>query len=67
MALTVNTNVASLTSQRNLARLTRTAAARRSSVCRPACALIVRKDDAAGLAISERFTSQIKRFEPGRS
>jgi len=59
MAATINTNVASLTAQRNLgmsqASLS-TAIQRLSSGLRINSA----KDDAAGLAISERFTSQIR-------
>lgn len=59
MALTVNTNVSSLNAQRNLntsqASLT-TAMQRLSSGMRVNSA----KDDAAGLAISQRFTAQIR-------
>nr|WP_315252247.1 flagellin [uncultured Duganella sp.] len=59
MAQVINTNVASLNSQRNLtssqANLT-TSLQRLSSGLRINSA----KDDAAGLAISERFTSQIR-------
>lgn len=59
MALTVNTNVSSLNAQRNLstsqASLT-TSMQRLSSGLRINSA----KDDAAGLSISERFTSQIR-------
>ena len=59
MTLTVNTNVSSLNAQRNLnasqASLT-TSMQRLSSGLRINSA----KDDAAGLAISERFTSQIR-------
>lgn len=59
MALTVNTNISSLNAQRNLnmsqASLT-TSLQRLSSGLRINSA----KDDAAGFAISERFTSQIR-------
>lgn len=59
MAQIINTNIASLTAQRNLSRsessLT-TSLQRLSSGLRINSA----KDDAAGLAISERFSSQIK-------
>ena len=59
MALTINTNIASLTAQRNLTdsqNQLSTSLSRLSSGLRINSA----KDDAAGLAISERFTSQIK-------
>jgi flagellin len=59
MASTINTNVASLTAQRNLGASQtslNTYIHRLSSGLRINSA----KDDAAGLAISERFTSQIK-------
>ncbi|VAW74000.1 Flagellin protein FlaA [hydrothermal vent metagenome] len=59
MPLTINTNVASLTSQRNLARSQSelgVSLQRLSSGLRINSA----KDDAAGLAISERFTTQIR-------
>ncbi|MDD2544929.1 MAG: flagellin [Burkholderiaceae bacterium] len=59
MAAIINTNVASLTAQRNLganASALNTAISRLSSGLRINSA----KDDAAGLAISERFTSQIR-------
>ena len=59
MALTINTNVASLNAQRNLARSQgdlATSMARLSSGLRINSA----KDDAAGLAISDRMTSQIR-------
>ncbi|RTL19671.1 MAG: flagellin [Burkholderiales bacterium] len=58
MAQTINTNLASLTAQLNLSTTQRdlqTAITRLSSGLRINSA----KDDAAGLAISERFTSQI--------
>jgi len=59
MPQTINTNVASLTAQRNLNRSQgdlSVAVARLSSGLRINSA----KDDAAGMAISERFTSQIR-------
>jgi flagellin len=59
MALTINTNVASLNAQRNLAKSQgdlATAMERLSSGLRINSA----KDDAAGLAISDRMTSQIR-------
>ncbi|MDD2925561.1 flagellin [Rhodoferax sp.] len=59
MASTINTNVNSLTAQRNLgisANALSTSIQRLSSGLRINSA----KDDAAGLAISERFTSQIR-------
>ena len=59
MASTINTNIQSLTAQRNLATsqmAMATSMARLSSGLRINSA----KDDAAGLAISERFTSQIR-------
>jgi len=59
MALTVNTNVASLVAQNNLSKSgsqLNVALQRLSSGLRINSA----KDDAAGLAISERFTSQIR-------
>jgi flagellin len=59
MSQTINTNLASLTAQRNTARTQgdlNTAISRLSSGLRINSA----KDDAAGLAISERFTSQIR-------
>jgi flagellin len=64
MALTVNTNVASLTSQRNLGgsqEMLKTSLERLSTGLRINSA----KDDAAGLAISERFTAQIKGLNQG--
>ena len=59
MASTINTNVASLTAQRNLGN---SQASLNSSIQRLSSGLRINsaKDDAAGLAISERFTSQIK-------
>ena len=59
MAANINTNVSSLTAQRNLgvnSNALSTAIQRLSSGLRINSA----KDDAAGLAISERFTSQIR-------
>ena len=59
MAQIINTNVSSLTAQRNASRTQddlSTAVARLSSGLRINSA----KDDAAGLAISERFTAQIR-------
>ncbi len=59
MAMTINTNLASLTAQRNSSRTETdlsTAIARLSSGLRINSA----KDDAAGLAIAERFTAQIR-------
>ena len=59
MALTINTNVASLNAQRNLARSQgdlATSMERLSSGLRINSA----KDDAAGLAISDRMTAQIR-------
>ena len=59
MAQTINTNVASLNAQRNLNRsqgLLNTSLERLSTGLRINSA----KDDAAGLAISERFTTQIR-------
>ena len=59
MALSINTNVASLNAQRNLSRsqgLLNQSLERLSTGLRINSA----KDDAAGLAISERFTTQIR-------
>src|SRR5206468_10557829 len=59
MALTINTNLASLTAQGNSSRTQndlQTAITRLSSGLRINSA----KDDAAGLAIADRFTSQIR-------
>ena len=64
MSLTVNTNVASLTSQRNLGgsqEMLKTSLERLSTGLRINSA----KDDAAGLAISERFSAQIKGLNQG--
>ena len=59
MSQSINTNVMSLTAQRNSAKVSgdlSTSMARLSSGLR----INTAKDDAAGLAISERFTSQIR-------
>lgn len=64
MALTVNTNVASLTAQRQLGgsqSMLATSLERLSSGLRINSA----KDDAAGLAISERFSAQIRGLNQG--
>jgi flagellin len=59
MAQTINTNVASLNAQRNL---NRSQGLLNQSLERLSTGLRINsaKDDAAGLAISERFTTQIK-------
>ncbi|VAW73697.1 Flagellin protein FlaA [hydrothermal vent metagenome] len=59
MALTVNTNVASLNAQNNL---NKSSSQLNVSLQRLSSGLRINsaKDDAAGLAISERFTSQIR-------
>ncbi len=59
MALTVNTNVGSLNAQRNLAK---SQGALQKSMQRLSSGLRINsaKDDAAGLAISDRMTSQIR-------
>ncbi len=59
MASTINTNVSSLTAQRNLST---SQASLNTSIQRLSSGLRINsaKDDAAGLAISERFTSQIR-------
>jgi flagellin len=64
MALTVNTNIASLTAQRNL---TGSQNALSTSLQRLSSGLRINsaKDDAAGLAISERFTAQIRGLNQG--
>ena len=64
MTLTVNTNIASLTSQRNLSS---SQAVLKTSLERLSTGLRINsaKDDAAGLAISERFTAQIKGLNQG--
>jgi flagellin len=59
MSMMINTNLSSLNAQRNQSRTQNdlsTAIARLSSGLRINCA----KDDAAGLAISDRFTAQIR-------
>ena len=64
MPLTVNTNIASLTAQRNLTgsqNMLSTSLERLSSGLRINSA----KDDAAGLAISERFSAQIRGLNQG--
>jgi len=64
MALTVNTNIASLTAQRNL---TGSQSDLSTSLQRLSSGLRINsaKDDAAGLAISERFTAQIRGLNQG--
>jgi flagellin len=59
MASTINTNIGSLTAQRNLGM---SQASLNTSIQRLSSGLRINsaKDDAAGLAISERFTSQIR-------
>ena len=59
MASTINTNIASLTAQRNLGT---SQSSLNTSIQRLSSGLRINsaKDDAAGLAISERFTSQIR-------
>lgn len=59
MASTINTNIQSLTAQRNLSN---SQSAMSTSMARLSSGLRINsaKDDAAGLAISERFTSQIR-------
>ena len=64
MALTVNTNVASLSAQRSLGgsqNMLNTSLERLSTGLRINSA----KDDAAGLAIGERFSSQSTGLKPG--
>jgi flagellin len=62
MALTVNTNVSSLNAQRNLSTSQNSLA---TSLQRLSSGMRINsaKDDAAGLAISERFTAQIRGTE----
>ena len=64
MALTVNTNIASLTAQRNL---TGSQQGLSESLQRLSSGLRINsaKDDAAGLAISERFSAQIRGLNQG--
>ena len=59
MASIINTNINSITAQRNLA-MTQSSLA--TSMQRLSSGLRINsaKDDAAGLAISERFTAQIR-------
>ena len=59
MAATINTNIASLTAQRNLGV---SQGSLNTSINRLSSGLRINsaKDDAAGMAISERFTSQIR-------
>ena len=59
MSQTINTNIASLTAQRNL---NNSASSLNTSLERLSSGLRINsaRDDAAGLAISERFTSQIR-------
>ncbi|APW41586.1 flagellin [Rhodoferax saidenbachensis] len=59
MASTINTNIQSLTAQRNLSN---SQASLSTSMARLSSGLRINsaKDDAAGLAISERFTAQIR-------
>ncbi|MAT66097.1 MAG: flagellar protein FlaB [Gammaproteobacteria bacterium] len=59
MALIVNTNIASLNAQRNL---TNSQSTQASALERLSSGLRINsaKDDAAGLAISERFTTQVR-------
>lgn len=59
MAMTINTNVASLNAQRNI---TGTTSSLQSSLQRLSSGLRINsaKDDAAGLAISERMNAQLK-------
>ena len=59
MAAVINTNMASLNAQRNLGT---SQSALNTSIQRLSSGLRINsaKDDAAGLAISERFTSQIR-------
>ena len=59
MASGINTNIASLTAQRNLSA---SASSLNTSIARLSSGLRINsaKDDAAGLAISERFTGQIR-------
>ncbi|MBR0564545.1 flagellin [Azoarcus sp. L1K30] len=65
MAQVINTNVASLNAQRNL---NTTASSLQQSLTRLSSGLRINsaKDDAAGLAISERFTAQIRGLDQAR-
>ena len=58
MALTINTNVISLNAQRNLSK-SQTALAQSMQRLSSGLRINSSKDDAAGLAISDRMTSQI--------
>ena len=64
MAQVVNTNIMSLNSQRNL---NRTQGAMQTALQRLSSGLRINsaKDDAAGMAISERFTAQIRGLNQG--
>ncbi|MEI6262106.1 MAG: flagellin, partial [Deltaproteobacteria bacterium] len=59
MSLTINTNIASLNAQKNLSK---TQNALNKSIGRLSSGLRINsaKDDAAGMAISNRFTTQIR-------
>ncbi len=59
MASFINTNIDSLTSQRNLS-MSQTSLSRSMQRLSSGLRINSAKDDAAGLAISERFTSQIR-------
>lgn len=59
MALTINTNVASLNAQRNLG-VSQSALAKSMQRLSSGLRINSAKDDAAGLAISDRMTSQIR-------
>ncbi|MGB4673900.1 MAG: flagellin, partial [Azovibrio sp.] len=65
MSTVINTNVASLNAQRNLSS---TANSLNTSLQRLSSGLRINsaKDDAAGLAISERFTAQIRGLDQAR-
>ena len=65
MALTINTNVPSLNTQRQL---NSSQGALTQSLQRLSSGLRINsaKDDAAGLAISERFTTQIRGLDQAR-
>ena len=65
MAAVINTNIASLNSQRNLST---SQSALSTSLQRLSSGLRINsaKDDAAGLAISERFTSQIRGLDQAK-
>ena len=59
MALTINTNVASLNAQRNLG-ATQTNLSKSMQRLSSGLRINSAKDDAAGLAISDRMTAQIR-------